>query len=164
MHSRRLRPAVIAGEVRQRIVDACNWLVADRFLAEGQRCPKKTPFRTLSARFEPATRRQRRNWFGSYEPAIRLAARIRLADSRLRRLFDSMDISQAVFASFFVRAALGQYELDRPIAVTKRLGWLAPRCLSERSCPAFPFPIFAPKEDAHVFAFSPSETPSNAAA
>ena len=33
---------------------------------------------------------------------------------RLRRLFDSMDISQSVFASFFIRAALGQYELDRP--------------------------------------------------
>ena len=50
----------------------------------------------------------------SYEPAIRRAARVRLTDSRLRRLFDSMDISQSVFASFFVRAALGQYELDRP--------------------------------------------------
>jgi RNA polymerase sigma-70 factor (ECF subfamily) len=49
-----------------------------------------------------------------YEPVIRRAARIRLADSRLRRLFDSMDISQSVFASFFVRAALGQYELDKP--------------------------------------------------
>src|SRR6266436_4001848 len=49
-----------------------------------------------------------------YEPAIRRAARIRLADSRLRRLFDSMDISQSVFASFFVRAALGQYELEKP--------------------------------------------------
>jgi RNA polymerase sigma-70 factor (ECF subfamily) len=49
-----------------------------------------------------------------YEPAIRRAARIRLADSRLRRLFDSVDISQSVFASFFVRAALGQYDLDKP--------------------------------------------------
>ena len=49
-----------------------------------------------------------------YEPAIRRAARVRLADSRLRRLFDSTDISQSVFASFFVRAALGQYELEEP--------------------------------------------------
>jgi RNA polymerase sigma-70 factor (ECF subfamily) len=49
-----------------------------------------------------------------YEPAIRRAARIRLADSNLRRLFDSMDISQSVFGSFFVRVALGQYELDGP--------------------------------------------------
>jgi RNA polymerase sigma-70 factor (ECF subfamily) len=49
-----------------------------------------------------------------YEPAIRRAARIRLAHSKLRRLLDSTDISQSVFASFFVRAALGQYELDTP--------------------------------------------------
>jgi len=50
----------------------------------------------------------------TYEPAIRRAARIRLTDSRLRRVFDSMDISQSVFASFFLRAALGQYEIDEP--------------------------------------------------
>jgi RNA polymerase sigma-70 factor (ECF subfamily) len=47
-----------------------------------------------------------------YEPAIRRAARIRLVDRHLRRLFDSMDIAQSVFASFFVRAALGQFELE----------------------------------------------------
>jgi RNA polymerase sigma-70 factor (ECF subfamily) len=50
----------------------------------------------------------------TYEPAIRRAARVRLVDSRLQRLFDSMDISQSVFGSFFVRAALGQYELQKP--------------------------------------------------
>jgi RNA polymerase sigma factor (sigma-70 family) len=56
-----------------------------------------------------------------YEPAIRRAARIRLVDARLRRIFDSMDISQSVFASFFVRAALGQYELDKPERLLKLL-------------------------------------------
>jgi RNA polymerase sigma factor (sigma-70 family) len=50
----------------------------------------------------------------TYEPAIRRAARVRLVDSRLQRLFDSMDISQSVFSSFFVRAALGQYDLQKP--------------------------------------------------
>ena len=50
----------------------------------------------------------------TYEPAIRRAARVRLSDSRLRRLFDSMDICQSVLGSFFVRAAMGQYELERP--------------------------------------------------
>jgi RNA polymerase sigma factor (sigma-70 family) len=49
-----------------------------------------------------------------YEPSIRRVARIRLADSGLQRLLDSTDICQSVFASFFVRAALGQYELDKP--------------------------------------------------
>src|SRR4051794_31422987 len=49
-----------------------------------------------------------------YEPAIRLEARLRLGDARMRRLLDSMDICQSVLASFFVRAALGQYDLERP--------------------------------------------------
>jgi len=49
-----------------------------------------------------------------YEPAIRRAVRLQLRDQRLRRVLDSMDICQSVLASFFVRAATGQYDLDRP--------------------------------------------------
>lgn len=36
-----------------------------------------------------------------YEPAIRIAVRARLTAPGLRRLFDSMDICQSVFANFF---------------------------------------------------------------
>ena len=56
-----------------------------------------------------------------YEPAIRRAARVRLVDTRLNRLLDSMDICQSVLASFFVRAALGQYELETPAQLLKLL-------------------------------------------
>jgi ECF sigma factor len=56
-----------------------------------------------------------------YEPAIRLEVRLRLRDSRLRRLFDSMDICQSVLGSFFVRAAAGQYDLDQPEQLLKLL-------------------------------------------
>jgi RNA polymerase sigma-70 factor (ECF subfamily) len=49
-----------------------------------------------------------------YEPTIRRVARVRLADTRLQRLFDSSDVCQSVFGSFFVRTALGQYELETP--------------------------------------------------
>ena len=49
-----------------------------------------------------------------YEPAIRVAVRANLADPDLRRHFDSVDICQSVLGSFFVRAAAGQYDLDRP--------------------------------------------------
>jgi RNA polymerase sigma-70 factor (ECF subfamily) len=56
-----------------------------------------------------------------YEPAIRRAARVRLIDTRLNRLLDSMDVCQSVLASFFVRAALGQYELDTPDQLLKLL-------------------------------------------
>ncbi len=49
-----------------------------------------------------------------YERVIRRVVRIQLRDSRLRRILDSMDICQSVLASFFVRTALGQYELETP--------------------------------------------------
>ena len=56
-----------------------------------------------------------------YEPAIRLEVRVRLRDQSLYRLFDSVDICQSVMASFFVRAALGQYELEEPKQLVKLL-------------------------------------------
>jgi RNA polymerase sigma-70 factor (ECF subfamily) len=47
-----------------------------------------------------------------YEPAIRRAVHVRMRNPQLRRCFDSLDVCQSVLASFFVRAALGQYQLD----------------------------------------------------
>jgi RNA polymerase sigma factor (sigma-70 family) len=54
-----------------------------------------------------------------YEPAIRQAVRGPLADLRLRRVLDSVDISQAVLINFFTRAADGQFELDQPEQLLK---------------------------------------------
>jgi hypothetical protein len=56
-----------------------------------------------------------------YEPAIRRAARIRSVDPRLAPILDSIDVAQSVFTSFFVRAALGQYELEGPKQVLSLL-------------------------------------------
>jgi RNA polymerase sigma-70 factor (ECF subfamily) len=49
-----------------------------------------------------------------YEPLIRREVRLRLEDRRLERAFDSADVCQSVLASFFVRTAAGQYDLDSP--------------------------------------------------
>jgi RNA polymerase sigma-70 factor (ECF subfamily) len=49
-----------------------------------------------------------------YEPEIRREVRFLLRDPFLRRAFDSMDICQSVMGSFFLRAALGEYDLGRP--------------------------------------------------
>jgi DNA-directed RNA polymerase specialized sigma24 family protein len=49
-----------------------------------------------------------------YERVIRCEARLRLTDPKLGRLLDSGDICQSVLASFFVRAAAGQYDLHQP--------------------------------------------------
>ena len=49
-----------------------------------------------------------------YEPVIRREVRLRLRDLRLASRFDWTDICQSVMASFFVRAAAGQYDLEQP--------------------------------------------------
>jgi RNA polymerase sigma-70 factor (ECF subfamily) len=60
-----------------------------------------------------------------YEPAIRIVVRGRLTDPGLRRLLDSMDICQSVFANFFVRATAGEFELDRPERLIHLLATMA---------------------------------------
>ena len=56
-----------------------------------------------------------------HEAIIRREVRLRLSDPALLRVFDSMDICQSVLASFFVRAASGQYELESPGHLLKLL-------------------------------------------
>jgi RNA polymerase sigma-70 factor (ECF subfamily) len=65
-----------------------------------------------------------------YEAVIRLEVRVRLCDPRLRRVFDSMDICQSVMASFFLRAAAGQYELEQPHDLVKLLVVMARKKLA----------------------------------
>jgi RNA polymerase sigma-70 factor (ECF subfamily) len=60
-----------------------------------------------------------------YEPAIRTAVRVRLTDPGLRRYLDSMDICQSVLANFFVRAAAGQFDVDKPERLVKLLVTMA---------------------------------------
>ena len=71
-------------------------------------------FRALITRVRAGDEQAAAELVRRYEPAIRRAARVRLVDTRLSRLLDSMDICQSVLASFFVRAALGQFELETP--------------------------------------------------
>ncbi|QDU96154.1 RNA polymerase sigma factor [Lignipirellula cremea] len=49
-----------------------------------------------------------------FEPEIRRAVRVRLTDPRLRRVLDSVDVCQSVFANFFVRVAAGEFDLSQP--------------------------------------------------
>jgi len=60
-----------------------------------------------------------------YEAAIRLEVRMRLGDPRLKRVLDSMDVCQSVLASFFVRTAAGQYDLDDPQQLLRLLVTMA---------------------------------------
>jgi RNA polymerase sigma-70 factor (ECF subfamily) len=60
-----------------------------------------------------------------YEPLIRREVRLHLEDRRLARLFDSMDICQSVLASFFIRTAAGQFDLENPTQLMKLLVTMA---------------------------------------
>src|SRR5262249_24688378 len=93
----------------------------------------ESPFQNLIRRIRSGDEEAARQLVNEYEPAIRRAARIRLADSRLRRIFDSSAISQRVCASFFVRAALGEYDLDRPAPVLALLVAMSQKKLTDHS-------------------------------
>jgi RNA polymerase sigma-70 factor (ECF subfamily) len=68
-----------------------------------------------------------------YEPLIRREVRLRIEDDRLNRLFDSNDVSQSVLASFFVRVAVGEYDLESPQQLTRLLVAMARNKLASRA-------------------------------
>ena len=71
-------------------------------------------FEDLIARIRSGEERAATDLVHRYEPEIRREVRFMLRDPFLRRTFDSMDICQSVMGSFFLRAALGEYDLDKP--------------------------------------------------
>src|SRR3954468_7502609 len=82
---------------------------------------EETSFQDLVDRIRAGDNEAAAELMRRYEPAVRRVARVRLGEAHLRHLLDSLDICQSVFASFFVRAALGEFELDSPERVLKLL-------------------------------------------
>ena len=60
-----------------------------------------------------------------YEPHVRRVVRIRLTDPGLRRQIDTLDVCQSVMGDFFVRAALGQFDLQSPEQLIRLLATMA---------------------------------------
>jgi RNA polymerase sigma-70 factor (ECF subfamily) len=67
-----------------------------------------------------------------FEPLIRREIRFRMGDDRLNRAFDSLDVSQSVFANFFHCATTGKYVLDRPDQLVRLLVRMARNRLVSR--------------------------------
>jgi RNA polymerase sigma factor (sigma-70 family) len=86
---------------------------------------KTTPFDELWCR---ARKGDQEAWaelerrYGSY---VRRIVRLNITDPQLGRVVDSMDICQSVWASLFIRAAGGQYEIHGPDDLLKLLGAMA---------------------------------------
>jgi RNA polymerase sigma factor (sigma-70 family) len=81
----------------------------------------ETALPTLLGRLRAGDPDAARELVEAYEPHLRRMIRLRLRDSRLRRLFDSSDICQSVMANFFARLSLGQYDLESPAQLVRLL-------------------------------------------
>src|SRR5262249_7736935 len=91
-----------------------------------------TAFRDLIGRVRAGDEAAATQLVRDYEPVIRRVVRIQLRDRRLRRVLDSLDICQSVLRSFFVRAALGQYELSTPQELLNLLSRIARHKLADQ--------------------------------
>jgi RNA polymerase sigma factor (sigma-70 family) len=101
-------------------------LVRSRKVAEG------LPFVELVRKVRAGDESASAELVRRYEPAIRVLVRARL-NPGLRRLLDSSDICQSVFANFFRRATDGEFELDRPERLIHLLATMARNRLTDHA-------------------------------
>ena len=94
---------------------------------------EESTFVELIARVRAGDETAARELVERYEPHIRRVVRARLTDHRLRRQMDSLDICQSVLGDFFVRAALGQFDLSRPEQLVKLLATIARNRVIEKA-------------------------------
>ena len=87
--------------------------------------PTDNPFVSYVARLRAGDEAALEELVGRYTPVIKLEARMRLRSPHLRAVLDSMDICQSVLKSFFLRAAAGQFDIDRPEDLRKLLVQMA---------------------------------------
>lgn len=87
--------------------------------------PAAASFRQLIAQVRSGDEDAAARLWETYEPVIRREIRLRLTDRRLRRTLDSGDVCQSVFANFFARTALGEFELQEPAQLLRLLATMA---------------------------------------
>jgi RNA polymerase sigma-70 factor (ECF subfamily) len=103
------------------------------FLREDFVLPEQGQFQELINRVRQRDEGAAAELVRRYESTIRRVVRVHLRDVRLRRVLDSTDICQSVLASFFVRAALGQYQLDTPEQLLHLLASIARNKLTNQA-------------------------------
>ncbi|MBS0263489.1 MAG: sigma-70 family RNA polymerase sigma factor [Planctomycetes bacterium] len=91
--------------------------VADSLLVVGTPALLSIPaFEELMSRVQAGDPAAAAELVRYYEPDIRLEVRVRLRiqDGRVRRMLDTMDITQSVLASFFAGVAVGRFAPQNP--------------------------------------------------
>ncbi|HZZ77703.1 MAG TPA: sigma-70 family RNA polymerase sigma factor [Gemmataceae bacterium] len=99
---------------------------------------EQTDFEEFVRRIRAGDQRAAAELVDRVEPLIRREIRLRIRDASFNRVFDSLDVCQSVLASFFFRAANGEYVLERPdqlvgLLVTMARNRLISRTRKERS-------------------------------
>jgi RNA polymerase sigma factor (sigma-70 family) len=94
--------------------------------------PEPFAFAEFLARVRAGDARAAEELVRRYETAVRISVRVRLTAATMRRQFESMDVCQSVMASFFVRAAAGQYDLESPEQLVALLVKMARNKLSKQ--------------------------------
>jgi RNA polymerase sigma-70 factor (ECF subfamily) len=82
-------------------------------------------FADLMARLRHGDAYAATDLFRQFEAQVRLEVEMRLRDPRLRRLIDEADICQSVMLSFFLRARLGEYDVNNPGELMRLLAGMA---------------------------------------
>jgi RNA polymerase sigma-70 factor (ECF subfamily) len=83
------------------------------------------PFLELLGRIRAGDETAAVELHAAYAEQLQRIIRVQLTQPALRRQMDSLDICQSVFADFFVRTALGQYDLQSPTELLKLLATMA---------------------------------------
>jgi RNA polymerase sigma factor (sigma-70 family) len=85
----------------------------------------ETPLPELFARIRTGDPTAVEEVIRRFEYQVRIAIRARLTDPRVRRIVDTSDVCQSAMASFFARAALGQFDPKDPADLSKLLAQIA---------------------------------------
>lgn len=82
-------------------------------------------FRALITRVRSSDPTAAEELHRAYGDQLQRIVRVRMTDLQLRRQMDSMDVCQSVFADFFVRMAMGQFDISEPADLLKLLATMA---------------------------------------
>ncbi len=103
-----------------------------------------------------------------YEPAIRRIVRLQMqATPACAAYLDSMDVCQSVLASFFIRAATGQYDLNHPAQHLRLLAVMARNKVASQARTSYVMrrePALCGAADASTAALAPEPGPDHQAA
>jgi RNA polymerase sigma factor (sigma-70 family) len=109
-----------------------QWNDLSRFTAMESRMGEELPFAELLRRVRAGDQEAAAELVRLYEPTVRRVVRFRL-QGRSVAAADSMDICQSVLASFFFRAAAGQYDIEQPEHLVQLLARMARNKLASQT-------------------------------